>query len=81
MEEKSVFALNEFSDDAKDRSALFESLARKEGFIVLPGRYGGEYNNDMLAIRQSDDQTILMLGLKVTAPEHRGQGASGSGLD
>lgn len=70
MGEKTTYAMNDFSDEARTRSELFMSLAKKEGLAVFPGRYGGEFNNDMLAVRQIDGQTILALGLKVT--DHNG---------
>jgi hypothetical protein len=43
------YQLNEFSIDARRRSDIFIKLARQQGLEVLTGRYGGEYNNDMLA--------------------------------
>ncbi len=53
------------------RSRLFASLAQKDKYEVLPGRYGGEYNNDMLALgpRRAEGWEILLLGLKVTDGE------------
>ena len=66
MESAQAYAMNEFSDEARQRTELFESLAKKDEFTILPGRYGGEYNNDMLAVREVDGKTLLVLGLKVT---------------
>lgn len=66
MEAKTAYAMNVFSEEARTRSALFESIAKREGLSLLPGRYGGEYNNDMLAVREVDGGTHLVLGLKVT---------------
>lgn len=61
-------ALNLFSDAAKSRTNLFVSITERDGLKVIPGRYGGEYNNDMLAIGEANEKTILMLGVKLTSP-------------
>lgn len=61
--------MNTFSDEAEIRTQLFVSLATKDGLTVLPGRYGGEYNNDMLAVKDIDGKTLLVLGLKVSDDE------------
>ena len=56
--------MNEFSTDAVKRSGLFESIASRQGLTILPGRFGGEYNNDMVAIGDNGDDFILLFGLK-----------------
>ena len=61
-----TYAMNVFSPEAATRSKLFESLVRKEGFSLISGRFGGEFNNDQLAIRIDGGRTQLLLGLKVT---------------
>lgn len=53
------------SDQAKIRSSLFESITLRDGCELIPGRYGGDYNNDQLAIRKNGDSVILLLGLKL----------------
>ncbi len=58
------------SESAKQRSQLFTSLVEKDGLGVLPGRYGGDYNNDMLAMSNGNHGApILVLGLKVTGAD------------
>ena len=58
------------SESAKQRSQLFTSLVEKDGLGVLPGRYGGDYNNDMLAMSNGNQGApILVLGLKVTGAD------------
>ncbi|STQ91128.1 hypothetical protein [Iodobacter fluviatilis] len=71
MEKVSKYALHEYSEYAIKRSSIFVSTVENDGFEVLPGRYGGEYNNDMLAIGKSkeQDKDILLLGLKVTGDD------------
>lgn len=64
--EKLGLAMNLFSQEAKSRTELFESVAKGHGFVVLTGRFGGEFNNDQLAVKQQDDRTLLLLGLKRT---------------
>lgn len=63
-----TFQMNDFSADARNRTQLFTSVATREGAEVLPGRYGGEFNNDMLALGRTPDGTeeVLLLGLKVS---------------
>lgn len=69
MDAADSYAMHEYSAAAKQRSDLFTSITQRDGLHLLPGRYGGEYNNDMLAIGQKDGKTILMLGLKVTGAD------------
>jgi len=40
-------------------------MVAKYNALVLPGRYGGDYNNDQLAIVEGDGKVTLMLGLKL----------------
>ena len=61
-------SMNVFSQEAKLRSQLFESVSNKYGFEEIKGRFGGEFNNDQLAIKKQDGRTILLLGLKATGP-------------
>src|SRR5579871_2477750 len=67
-QEAPVYAMNVFSKEAGERSKLFESLAAKQGFTLISGRFGGEFNNDQLSIRVEDGRTQLLLGLKVSDP-------------
>lgn len=45
------------------RQKLFESLCNKNQAEILPGRYGGAYNSNMLALYESSNLTLLVLGL------------------
>src|ERR1700733_11732305 len=65
-EKTPTYAMNVFSQEAGNRSKLFESLVSKEGFTLIGGRFGGEFNNDQLSIRIESGRTQLLLGLKVT---------------
>jgi len=56
-------------EQAKVRSELFESIVNRSGFELLPGRYGGEYNNDQLAIKLDENTAQIMLGLKTLDEE------------
>ena len=58
-------AMNVFSSDAKKRSSLFTRLCNEHNWNILPGRFGGEYNNDMLAYEEKDEELRLILGVKV----------------
>ena len=60
------YFMNEFSDDAIKRTDLFKRIAEQNDMQVLPGCYGGEYNNDMLAIGKQYNEVIVWLGIKVT---------------
>jgi len=60
-------AMNSFSNEAKVRTDLFDSIAKKYGFLAIDGRYGGEFNNDQLAFKPQEGRTILLLGLKTTS--------------
>lgn len=51
-------------EQAKVRSELFESIASRSGFELIPGRYGGDFNNDQLAIKLDEGAAQIMLGLK-----------------
>lgn len=68
MPDKPVLAMNVFSQEARLRTGLFESIANRYGFDLINGRWGGEFNNDQLAIKEQDGRTILLLGLKSTSP-------------
>lgn len=61
--------MNNRSEQAALRSKLFASLVGKQGAVVLPGRYGGDYNNDHLAYVENGDTLTLILGLKVLEEE------------
>ena len=58
--------MNVQSTAAKERSKIFEQVATEQGFTVIRGRFGGEFNNDQLAIRSQANYTHLLLGLQVT---------------
>jgi len=60
------YYMNDFSEDANKRTKLFHRIAEQNNMTVLPGRYGGEYNNDMIAIGDKHNSPTLWLGLKVT---------------
>ncbi|NHQ88423.1 hypothetical protein HA050_20185 [Iodobacter sp. HSC-16F04] len=62
-------AMNIFSQEAKIRTELFESISKRNGFNLINGRWGGEFNNDHLALKEQDGRTLLLLGLKLTSPE------------
>ncbi|WP_342308090.1 hypothetical protein WLF14_21550 [Pseudomonas fluorescens] len=57
--------MNNLSKDAQVRSQLFESLVGRYNATLIPGRYGGDYNNDQLAISEADGNVTLFLGLKL----------------
>ena len=57
--------MNNLSKDALLRSQLFESLVDRYKATLIPGRYGGDYNNDQLAISEGDGNVTLFLGLKL----------------
>lgn len=65
-EKTPAYAMNVFSRQAADRSKLFEEVVSRDGFALISGRFGGEFNNDQLAIRVATGTTQLVLGLKVT---------------
>jgi hypothetical protein len=67
--EKPALAMNAYSEEARIRSSLFESIVLRYGFRVIEGRFGGEYNNDQLALKEQDGRTLLLLGLKATSPK------------
>ncbi|WP_052184944.1 hypothetical protein [Methylotenera sp. N17] len=60
-------AMNNFSKEAKARAEVFDSVAKRYGFIAIDGRFGGEFNNDKLAFKIQEGRTILLLGLKTTS--------------
>jgi hypothetical protein len=53
------------SEQAKSRAQLFESVVKRYEAVVLPGRYGGDYNNDQLAYSEANGKVTLFLGLKL----------------
>jgi hypothetical protein len=57
-------ALAEHSDVRRDRAILFTLFAQARNYSVIPGRYGGEFDSDMLALGEKGGQTVLVLGLK-----------------
>ncbi|WPN20786.1 hypothetical protein [Pseudomonas marginalis] len=61
--------MNNLSKDAQVRSQLFESLVGRYNATLIPGRYGGDYNNDQLAISEADGNVTLFLGLKLLDSE------------
>ncbi|ESE40928.1 hypothetical protein [Shewanella decolorationis] len=63
------YQMNEYSTDARRRSDIFVTVAEQQGLEVLPGRFGGEYNNDMLAAGEKNGQFLLMLGMKITGSD------------
>lgn len=63
------YHMNVFSSDARKRSDIFTKVINKQGFTILPGRYGGEYNNDMLAAGEKEGQFMLLLGMKTTGSD------------
>jgi len=67
QEEISQFSypMNVFSEDGQRRTKLFSNICNNSSWQLLPGRFGGEYNNDMLAYQVKDDNITLYLGLKL----------------
>lgn len=59
-----TYALHEHCEVGRERARLFLFFVDSLGFSLLPGRYGGELNNDMLAIGEKEGKTVLLLGLK-----------------
>ena len=58
--------LNIYSQESELRSELFSQFATRHGAVVLPGRFGGDYNGDRLAYYCSPDGTVhLLLGVIV----------------
>ena len=64
MTDSRTYALHEYCDVGRERARLFTFFVDSLGFSLLPGRYGGELNNDMLAIGEKDGKTVVLLGLK-----------------
>jgi hypothetical protein len=61
--------MNNQSEQAKIRGRLFESLLQRYGAVLVPGRYGGDFNNDQLAFTEKDGEVTLFLGLKILGGE------------
>lgn len=61
--------MNNQSEQAIIRSRLFESLMQRHGAVLIPGRYGGDYNNDQLGFAEVDGEVTLFLGLKILDDE------------
>lgn len=61
--------MNKLNEQAQLRSRLFASLVAKQGANVMPGRYGGDYNNDQLAYQENNGVVTLLLGLKLTGDD------------
>jgi len=68
MTEQRTYALHEHCDAGRDRAKLFTFFAQSIGYSIIPGRYGGELNNDMLALGEKYGHTVLVLGLKAVEP-------------
>ncbi|WP_281214071.1 hypothetical protein [Shewanella insulae] len=64
-----AYQMNEFSHDARQLAGIFSDFVNGKKMTLLPGRYGGEYNNDMLAFGEMDGRQTLLLGLKVTGTD------------
>lgn len=60
----STYFLNDFSQEALTRTKIFTKVAEQNNLIVLPGRYGGEFNNDLIAVKEQNDGISLFLGIK-----------------
>jgi hypothetical protein len=58
----------DMTEQARLRSALFESVVTRNGFRMLPGRYGGDFQSDQLALQIANGKTTLVLGLLTTSP-------------
>ncbi|EJM15016.1 hypothetical protein PMI21_03444 [Pseudomonas sp. GM18] len=61
--------MNNQSEQAIIRSRLFESLVQRHGAVLIPGRYGGDFNNDQLGFAEVDGEVTLLLGLKILDDE------------
>lgn len=61
--------MNNQSEQAKIRSRLFESLVQRHEAVLVPGRYGGDFNNDQLGFVEKDGEVTLFLGLKILGDE------------
>jgi hypothetical protein len=61
--------MNNQSEQAIIRSRLFESLVQRHGAVLVPGRYGGDYNNDQLGFVEIGGEVKLFLGLKILDDE------------
>ncbi|AOT09540.1 hypothetical protein [Pseudoalteromonas luteoviolacea] len=70
-EQNTPLQLNEFSKDAKNRSEFFYNFVKNQNLTLLPGRYGGEYNNDHVAIGEENGEFLLFFGTKIQ-PEGEG---------
>lgn len=57
--------MNSQSEQAIVRSKLFEWLVNKYGGVLIPGRYGGDFNNDQLGFAEAAENVTLFLGLKI----------------
>lgn len=57
--------MNSQSEQAIVRSQLFGSLVEKYGGVLIPGRYGGDFNNDQLGFAETAENVTLFLGLKI----------------
>jgi len=53
--------MNSQSEQAIVRSQLFESLVKKYGGVLIPGRYGGDFNNDQLGFAEAAENVTLFL--------------------
>lgn len=62
---KSPLYLNEYCDDAQQRSEFFYNFVKSHSLTLLPGRYGGEYNNDHVALGEQDGELTVYFGTKI----------------
>lgn len=63
------YQMNEYSADARRRSDIFVTVAKQQDLEILAGRFGGEYNNEMLAAGEKNGQFLLILGMKTTGSD------------
>lgn len=57
------------NEQVRQRASLFESVAVRRGFRILPGKYGGDFQSDQLAIQVANGKTTLLLGPLVTSSD------------
>lgn len=62
-EQSDDLGFNDFSESARLRKELFESMCTERGATILPGRYGGKYNSNMLALYEKNGASMLILGI------------------
>lgn len=57
--------MNQFCQKAKVWDDLFSNVATGQGLTLLPGRYGGEYNNDQVAVGKLHGDFVVFFGIKL----------------